>query len=216
MDAADNPSKRRYDAPRRAASAARTREAVVTAAKDTFESLGWAGSTIAAIAERSHVSRQTVEALFGTKARLLQAAVDLSIRGDSLPVPMPQRDVVREMEQAVSTTVMLDLHARHIRTINARSARIAWVVEHAAASIPQVADLWETMTANRRYAVGWAARTLRSRPGAPSHLRRATVEDVFWVGIDWRTYRSLTQERGLTDAAFERWLRRYYRSMLGL
>ena len=215
MDPSDKPTKRRYDAPRRAAGAARTRDAVVEAARHLFEHHGWAGTTVAAVAERARVSRQTVEAVFGTKTALLRAAVDLSIRGDADPLPMPRRDVVAEMEQAPDARTMLDLHARHIRTINARSARMAWVVEHAAASAPSVAELWETMTANRRSAARWAATTLLAKKRAPT-VAREEVEEAFWVGIDWRTYRSLTEERGLAPAAFERWLRRYYRAMFGV
>jgi AcrR family transcriptional regulator len=180
----------------------------------TFELHGWSGSTINAIAGRARVSRQTVEALFGTKTALLRAAVDLAIRGDTLPTPMPRRDVVAEMELAGSATQMLDLHARHIRAINGRSARMAWVVEHAAASAPPVSELWATMTTNRRYAVTWAAATLLEKPGAPN-LDPQEVEEAFWIGIDWRTYRSLTEERGLGGDAFEGWLRRYYRAMFG-
>jgi AcrR family transcriptional regulator len=214
MEPPDKSPKRRYDAPRRAARAARTRDAVVGSARDLFERHGWSGTTIRAVAEHARVSRQTVEAVFGTKAALLRAAVDLSIRGDTDPRPMPLRDAVGEMERAPDAGTMLDLHAQHIRTVNARSARIAWVVEHAAPSAPAVAEVWETMTANRRYAVSWAATTLLDKSGAPP-LARADVEEAFWVGIDWRTYRSLTEERGLAPAAFERWLRRYYRAMFG-
>jgi AcrR family transcriptional regulator len=210
----DKSRKRRYEAPRRAAQAARTRAAVVTAARESFELQGWSGSTIAAIARRAGVSRQTIEAGFGTKSTLLRAAVELAIRGDALPIPMPRRSVVAEMERAEAATEMLDLHARHIRRINSRSARMAWVVEHAAASDPSVAALWETMTANRRYAVTWAAETLLAKQGAP-RLRRKVVEEVFWIGLDWRTYRSLTDERGLSANAFEKWLRRYYRAFFG-
>jgi AcrR family transcriptional regulator len=215
MEPPDKRTKRRYDATRRAARAARTRDTVVEAARHLFEQHGWSGTTVAAVAERARVSRQTVEGVFGTKTALLRAAVDLSIRGDTDPRPMPRRDVVAEMEQAPDARTMLDLHARHIRTINARSARMAWVVEHAAASTPPVAELWETMTANRRYATRWAATTLLGKRGAPA-LARKEVEEAFWVGIDWRTYRSLTEERGLAPAAFERWLRRYYRAMFGV
>ena len=47
------PLKRAYDAPRRAAAAARTREAIVTAAKDAFEALGWSGATMRGIAAQA-------------------------------------------------------------------------------------------------------------------------------------------------------------------
>ena len=62
------PQRRRYDAPRRAAAAAQTRERIVRAAKATFEKSGWAGATIPAIARAARVSHQTVVATFGSKA----------------------------------------------------------------------------------------------------------------------------------------------------
>src|SRR5258708_4568760 len=75
------PLKRAYDAPRRAAAAARTREAIVTAAKDAFEALGWSGATMRGIAGHAGVSVKTVEALYGTKAGLLKTAIDYAIPG---------------------------------------------------------------------------------------------------------------------------------------
>ena len=112
------PRRRRYDAPRRAAAAARTRERVLRAAKATFEKSGWAGATIPAIARAARVSHQTVEATFGTKAALLQATVDFSIRGDVSPVPMQRREVVAEIDAAPTAAAMLDLHARLVRSVS--------------------------------------------------------------------------------------------------
>ena len=70
------------------------------------------------------------------------------------------------------------------------------------------------MSANRRTGVKWAAETLFAKTNAPLPLR-SHVEDVFWVALDWGTYRTLTHERGLSPDAFEAWLRSYYRGMLG-
>src|SRR5882672_301794 len=52
--------------------AARTREAIVAAAKDVFERLGWSGTTMGAVADQGGVSVKTVEALYRTKAELLK------------------------------------------------------------------------------------------------------------------------------------------------
>src|SRR5688572_13308145 len=103
--------RRRYDAPRRAAAAARTRERVLRAAKATFEKRGWAGATIPAIARAARVSHQTVEATFGTKAALLEAVVDYSIRGDASSMPLRRREVVADIDAAPTAAAMLDLHA---------------------------------------------------------------------------------------------------------
>src|SRR2546429_336067 len=149
MESHDNKPKRRYDASVRKAAAAQRRLAVVAAAREAFERQGWSGVTMREISEAAGVSQKTIEASFGTKAALLEAAVDYAIRGDLEPPPMPQRKTVREMEQAADAAEMLRLHARHLRLINARSARIAAVVEQAAAADPAVDALWRQLNDNR-------------------------------------------------------------------
>jgi AcrR family transcriptional regulator len=206
-------SKRRYHAPQRQAAAERTREAIAAAAKSLFEEAGWAGTTVRAVAEASDVSPKTVEAIYGTKAALLEAAVEFAIRGDTRPAPMPQREPIAEMEAAPDASTMLDLHAAHLRQVNERSARLARAVEQAAPSDPAVAKLWERMNENRRFGVRWAVRTLLRKPGT-EHLDRDDVARAVWVALDWGTYRLLTEHVGLDADGFERWIAAYYRRML--
>jgi AcrR family transcriptional regulator len=213
MSEPTRPGKRRYHAPRRAAAAERTRLAIVAAAKARFEREGWAGTTVRAIAEDAGCSLKTVEAAFGTKAALLESAVDLAIRGDLRPEPMPQRRPIAEMEAAADARTMLDLHAAHLRRVNERSARLTWAVEHAARSDPAVSELWGRMNANRRFGVRWAARTLLAKPGA-RRLSRPEAERIFWVALDWGTYRLLTEQAGLDADGYEAWVAGYYRRML--
>lgn len=203
-------SRRPYHAPQRAAAAARTRQAIADAGKRLFEHRGWAGTTVAAIAEGAGVSQKTVEAIFGTKAAVLQAVVDYAIRGDLEPLPMTQRESLRRMEAAPDAATMLRLHAAHLRAINPRSARIAWTVEQAA-SDPTVAKLWQRMNDNRAFAVRNTTERLFRKPGRKPHLRRDQVQATFWVALDWGTYRTLTEYGGLDDNGYEAWLRRYYR-----
>jgi AcrR family transcriptional regulator len=214
MPRSDKRAKRAYHAPRREAAAARTREAIVRAAKELFEERGWAGTTVGAIGDAADVSQKTVEAIFRTKAALLQATVDYAIRGDVDPLPMPQRRSVAQMEAAPDAATMLKLHAAHLRAINQRSARLAWAVEHAAAADPTVAALWERMNHNRSFGVRWATGTLLGKPGRKRGLTRRQVEVTFWVALDWGTYRTLTEQAGLAPDQFEQWLRRYYEATL--
>jgi AcrR family transcriptional regulator len=208
------PARRRYHAPRRIESAARTRLEVVVAARDAFERVGWGGTTVAAVAESAHVSPKTIEALYGTKAALLRAAVDFAIRGDVEDVEMPRRPEIAEIERAASAGEMLNLHARLVRDVNVRSAAIARAVEEASAVDPQVEALWHRMNDDRRYAVRWAARTVSGKPGFNRELARRDVEATFWVGLGWETYRLLTEQMGLSARGFERWLRSHYRQLL--
>jgi AcrR family transcriptional regulator len=213
MTAGDKQGRRVYRAPQRAAAASRTRRAVVHAARKLFEERGWAATTIRAIAEQADVSQKTVEALFGTKGALLRAAVEYAIRGDIDPLPMPQREAIARIERAATAVEMLDLHASHLHGVNERSARIAWVVEQAAAGDPVVEALWAQMNRNRTFAVQWATGLLLAKPGRRRGLRRRDVEAAFWVALDWATYRTLSDHAQLEGDRYEAWLRSYYRLM---
>jgi AcrR family transcriptional regulator len=206
--------RRAYNAPRRAAAAAETRQTIVQAAKHAFEERGWAATTIQSVAASASVSPKTVEALFGTKAALLKTVVDFAIRGDLLDVTVNQRERAAAIDAAADATSMLDLHASHVRAIQARTARIAWSVEVAAPTDSHVAELWNQMTANRLSGVRWATRTYMSKAGADRSIKRTEIENTFWVALEWGTFRSLTDQHGLTVDQFERWLRDYYRRML--
>ncbi|MCZ7587653.1 MAG: hypothetical protein M5U27_02065 [Gaiella sp.] len=155
-----------------------------------------------------------MEAVFRTKAALLGAAVDYAIRGDAEPTPILQREEVRRMEEAETAQELLDLHAAHLRRIVPRSARIVSVVEHSAAADPAVAELWRTLDQNRRTGVGWAADTLLRKRDRPSGLERPEVEAIFWVAVNWGTYRTLAELAGLDLDGYEAWLVRFYAATL--
>lgn len=207
-------SKRPYHSPTREAAAAQTRLAVVSASRRAFEERGWAGTRLRDVADAAGVSLKTVEALYRTKAALLEAAVDYAIRGDLEDTPMSQRAGIAEMERAPAAAAMLDLHARHLRTVNVRSALIASVVEQAAMADPAADALWRRMNRNRQYGVRWATDTLLSKRGRRRGLSRTHVESTFWVALDWETYRTLTERAGLDADGYESWLRTYYAAML--
>ena len=208
-----NPHKRAYHAPQRAA-AARTRETVVTAAKDAFERLGWSGTTMRGIADRAGVSVKTVEALYRTKAELLKQVIDYAIAGDLRPIPVLGRESAEAMAAAPDAATMLDLHARHARAISGRAALVLWVAEQAAPAHQDVAKLWAQNNDNRRTGARWTATTLLAKPGLPPHISQRYAEEVFWIAIDPSIYRSLTLGRGLSPSGFETWISGFYRNML--
>jgi len=209
-----NPEKRAYRSPRRREGAENTRVSILRAATTTFESRGWAGTTMRVVSEVAGVSLQSVEAIFGTKAALLRATVDFAIRGDADATPVVQREAVARMEATATAAEMLDLHAAHLRAINARSARVAWAVEQAATHDASVGELWSQMNDNRAFGVAWAATTLLDKPDHRRGLERREVEAAFWVALDWGTYRTLTEQARLSADQYEEWLRWYYRSTL--
>jgi AcrR family transcriptional regulator len=210
----DDNSRRPYDASGRRAAAARTREAIVASAYRRFGDRGWSGTTIRDVAADAAVSPKTVEALFGTKAALLGAAVDFAIRGDAGETPILQRESARRVEHAADAAEMLQLHAAHLRLIVPRSARVVSVVEHAARADESVAQLWRRITRNRRSGVRWASDVYAAKRRARTDLSRVELEAVFWIVVNWATYRTLTELAGLDDDGYEAWVRRYYAATL--
>ena len=213
MNATNKRPRHSYHAPRREAAAARTREAIVAAATRLFAERGWAPTSVRSIGDEAGVSPKTVEAIFGTKAALLGAAVDYAIRGDLDPTPVARREAIAQVEAAADAATMLALHAAHLRRVHERSAAIARAVEQAAASDPIAAERWRQMNRNRASAIQRATETLMAMPGRKRGLRRRDVEATFWVALDWGTYRTLTEQAGLTPNQYEAWLRGYYKAI---
>ncbi len=209
-----NPSRRPYHSPNRAAAAARTREAILGAAKARFETRGWTGASIPAIAADAGVSPKTIEAQFATKAALLADVVDYAISGDTSDIPMARRELALAVEAAPDAATMLDRHAAHSCAITGRSARIAWVAETAAASDEHVAKLWARMTKNWRFGGRWAAEIALQKPGIRTDLTLTEAEQIFLLAMDWGTYRTLTTKLNLTPEDAQAWILRYYKNML--
>ena len=176
--------------------------------------LGWSGTTMRRVADQAGVSIKTVEARYGRKVTLLKDVVYYAIAGEVVDTPTAPRDSIAEMKAAGDAAEMLKLHARHVRAIGERAAGIFWVVEHAAAADADAAALWSQLLEGRRFGAWWAAKTLRSKPGLPTTTRQADAEEVFWMGIDPGTYRSLTLGPGFTPAQFELWIENFYVRML--
>src|SRR6202451_3831636 len=93
---------RPYRSALRAAQARATRGRVLQAATVLFARLGYGGATMRAVASQAGVSVPTVEALFGTKARLLKAAIDVAIAGDDEPGPTLERGWAAEAMNATN------------------------------------------------------------------------------------------------------------------
>src|ERR1700744_5223039 len=84
-------TRRRYRATRRGAQPRQPRARVRAAATQQFLAAGYPGTTMKAVAATAGVSVPTVEAAFGTKAKLLKAAIDVATAGDDAPVAMLDR-----------------------------------------------------------------------------------------------------------------------------
>jgi AcrR family transcriptional regulator len=81
MDGDVKAVRRAYNSPLRAGQAQETRRRVLDAARELFIDRGYAGTTVAAVADRSGVSPQTVYLSLGGKRGLLTGVIETAITG---------------------------------------------------------------------------------------------------------------------------------------
>lgn len=218
------PPRRPYHAPRRTAAAAETRQAILQAAKEDFEARGWAATTVRSVAKSAGVSPKTVEALFTTKAALLEATLMAAV-GDPAATSDPaiirpeavlefEDQATLEIEAAPDAAAMLDRHAALSCELHVRASLLCWTVETAVPSDERLAELWARLAESQRFVGRWSAEVLLRKPGVRADLTRAEAEETFAIALDWSTYRTLSTKRRLTDEAAQAWIRRFYRRML--
>lgn len=205
---------RTYRSGRREEQARQTRRRVLDAATAVFLERGFAGATMRLIAGRAGVSVPTVELSFGTKGKLLGAAIDVAIAGDDEPVPVLAREWTDAAVDADGAEEFLDVVAGVLGAAQQRSAGLVLAVFEAAATDPELARLADELTARRastaEWIVGQLTRKALLRKGCP---RREAVDTV-WVLMDPAVFDRLTRRRGWTPRAYRRWFAGSVRRLL--
>lgn len=199
-------ARRPYTSSLRAESARRTREAIVAAATDLFLERGYAGASLADVAERAGVARPTVIAAFGGKPALLSRVLDEALAGDDEPVPVRDRLWFQPVWDAVTAPDVLAAYARVCVLIAGRAGHIVEVVRRATDSSPEVAGLWQSWLRARRA----GAAMVIERPIVLAALRHSltaeTAGDILWTLNDPDLFVSLVELRGWPTDTYERWL----------
>ena len=179
-----------------------------------FTAKGYAGATMSEIAERAGVSIKTVEAVFGTKAALLEIVVDVAIAGDDEPVAIIDRPIVEQLRDETDPERFVMLYADMVTQISGRLAMLASVVEQAASKHTEIAELWSTMRDNRAFGARHIASLLAVRSAFRSDVDAGRAADILYLFNDPLVYRSLVIERGWSRDAFRDWLASPYHDLL--
>lgn len=210
----ENVKTRRYNSPRRQEQAAATRDAILTAAGRLFVDQGYAATTIAAIAREAGVAVKTVYLAFETKAGVLRALWNRSLRGDDVDVPVGQRDWFREVLEERDPEKQLDLNVRNSMAVKNRIADVLLTIRQAAPVDPEIAALWERIEADfhahQRAIVEQVAKNGGLRKGLS--VDRAT--DILWTLNHPDVWHLLVRERGWTPDEYADWFRASVRAAL--
>jgi len=202
---------RAVDAPRSYRSSKREEQArltgrrVLDAATAVFLDSGFAGATMRAVAVRAGVSVATVELLFGTKARLLKAAIDVAIAGDDEPVPVLDRSWAATAVAAPTAPEFLAVVAGVLGSAQRRSAGLVLALFEAASTSAESAELAERMAAQRATTAAWIVDQVTRK--APLGAGRTTEEavDTVWILMDPAVFERLVRRRRWTVEQYQRW-----------
>jgi TetR/AcrR family transcriptional regulator, regulator of autoinduction and epiphytic fitness len=197
---------RTYRSTHREAQALRTRRRVIEAATGVFLERGYVGTTMRAIATAANVAVPTVEALFGTKPRLLRAAIDVAIVGDHEPVAVLDRSWTAAALRATTAEKFLAIVAGVIAPAQARSAGLVLAVFEGAAIDSELAELSTQLFAQRATTAEWLVDALAGISPRRDSCTREEAIDTLWLLMDPAVFDRLTRQRHWTVEQYERWL----------
>lgn len=207
MNSESTPKLRRpYHSPRLQEQRHQTRQAILDAARLLFIERGYAGTSMGDIATAAQVSIKTVEAAFGTKARLLTALWDVSVVGDDEAVSLAQRTWFREMLNEADPRRQLALHARNARRIKHGIGALTEVVRRAAQSDPEIGERWHLIQDQFLENQRMVAESLAAKGALRADLDIADAVEIIWTLNHPSVYYLVVFERGWSEDHYERWL----------
>ncbi len=196
---------RAYDSSLRTQQSAARRLALAQAARGLFIERGYPATTMEAVATRSDVSLKTVYNAHGTKAGLLRAVWDLSLKGDLDDAPIAERDWYAALLAEPDPHRQLALTAENSRIVKTRIGPMLRVIRDAAPIDEDLAALWDLIQtdfwANQRAIVERLADSGSLRPELD--VQRAT--DLLWTLNHPDVWLLLVDRRGWSPEEWESW-----------
>lgn len=195
--------RRPYRSPRREQQAERTHLLVLDAAERLFKERGYAGTSMAGVADEAGVSPESVYGHFGSKRGLLGELFRHAVRGAD-PAPVPEQDVPRRLAATTDQRVQLGLFAADIAPRLERAAPLITVLAAAARSDPELARLLTTLHADRLKNLQVLVDALAAN--GPLRLPADEALDTVWALTSPELHQLLVRQRGWTRPRYEEWL----------
>jgi AcrR family transcriptional regulator len=192
--------KRPYHSQVRQRQAEETRQRILVAARELFESRGYAVTTLEAIAELAEVSPKTVTAVFGSK-RVLLAEV---INPEAFSTPVQQ--LIEELRATEDPSRQLSLVAQITRQAYEPLASSLELLRTAGAVAPELADVARQIEVRRRQNQARLITSLREQGALRPGLSLEEATDVLWALTSYDVYRMLVVEQRWEPERYETWL----------
>jgi AcrR family transcriptional regulator len=197
-------SRRRYYSPLRADQARQTRARILDAAYRLFADRGYAGTTIAAVADEAGVSPETIYLTLGGKRGLLEGVIEMAMAPED--DPSDQEDALwSELAKLSEARDRLHAMIEYSCAILARTAPVHGVIRGAADKEAFAAALGRRLLHDRL-----TNQTERIREHLGDHLREglsaADAGQRYCALTSPELYHTLTVEFGWRAEKHKKWL----------
>jgi AcrR family transcriptional regulator len=196
--------KRKYSSAVRDEQAARTRTRILEAASELFLERGYARTTIKDIAVQADVARDTVHAIFGNKARVLTALIDLRLVPDDAVANVTQRQDAQAIRDEMDQRKQIELFAKFIAGISTELRPVFEILRTASAVEPEMANVFEEMNRFRLDNMQTYAKWIAAR--GPLRVTTRRAGEIIWALASLDVARMLCDEIGWTQSQHARWL----------
>ncbi|AXE84177.1 TetR/AcrR family transcriptional regulator [Streptomyces sp. Go-475] len=182
-----------------------TRRRIIEAAGALFVEQGYGATKLQEIADRAGVAVQTIYFVFRNKPSLLKELVDVAIAGDDEPVPTMDRPWFAEILSAPTAESALTALVGATRGTLERVAAITEMVRAAAATNPEIRELWPDRADPRYTVLSTAAKSLTEKPGARATVSADEAADILYAVLSPELFLILTRDRAWPPPKWERW-----------
>jgi AcrR family transcriptional regulator len=195
---------RKYSSPVRDEQAARTRARILEAASQLFLDRGYARTTVTNIAELAGVARDTVHAVFGNKARILTALIDLRLVADSSAPRARELPEAQAIKNEHDQRTQIELFARFIARLSTNLRPVFEILRTASAVEPEAAGVFREMDRHRLDNMHIYADWIAARGPLRVSTRRAG--EIMWTLASPDVGRMLCDELGWSQSEHANWL----------
>lgn len=192
--------KRPYHSRVRPRQAEETRRRILEAARELFESRGYAVTTLESIAEIADVSPKTIAAVFGSKGALLAEVIN----PEAFSTPVQR--LIEEVRATEDPSRRLSLVAQISRQAYQQVASSLELLRTAGAVAPELADLAQQVEARRRQNQARLMASLHEQGVLRPDLSLEEATDVLWALTSYDLYRMLVVEQRWQPERYETWL----------
>jgi len=196
--------KRVYSSLVRDEQAARTKTRILAAAEELFLDRGYGRTTVKDIADHAGVARDTVHAIFGSKARVLTALIDRRLVPDESVANLTERADMHAVKDELDPRRQIELFADLITGVSTQLRPVYEILRTASAVEPEMAEVFEEMDRFRMKNMQTYAKWFAAR--GPLRVPTTRAGEIIWTLASPDVGRMLCDELGWSQAQHARWL----------